>query len=93
MQAIKSKTFDAQLDTIIDFIASDSIDNALKFINDLEKNISALPHMPYKFRQSIYFNDPNIRDYIFKGYVIPYLIDVNEKQIVLLGIVKYRETL
>ena len=93
MQVIKSKIFDAQLDTIIDFIASDSIDNALKFINDLEKNISALAHMPLKFRQSIYFNDPNIRDYIFKGYVVPYMVDKDKKQIVLLGIIKYRETL
>ena len=49
--------------------------------------------MPHKFRKSIYFNDENIRDYIFKGYVIPYFIDTKHEKIVLLGIVKYREKL
>ena len=49
--------------------------------------------MPYKFRKSIYFEDDNIRDYIYKGYVIPYLIDTEEDKIILLGMVKYREHL
>ncbi len=33
------------------------------------------------------------RDCIFKGYVIPYLIDEINNKIILLGIVKYREEL
>lgn len=44
--------------------------------------------MPYKFRQSKCFNDENIRDFIFKGYVIPYLIDKENNKIVILAIFK-----
>jgi len=42
--------------------------------------------MPYKFRKSIHFNDENIRDLVFKGYTVPYLVD--DEVIVVLGIVK-----
>jgi hypothetical protein len=47
--------------------------------------------MPYKYRKSIYFDNENIRDLIYKGYTIPYLIDEDNKSIVLLGIIKYKE--
>jgi len=45
--------------------------------------------MPYKFRKSIYFDDENIRDYIFKGYAIPYLINEDNNEIALLDIIKW----
>lgn len=38
--------------------------------------------MPYKFRQSRYCQNENIRDFIFKGYTVPYLIDVDNDVIV-----------
>jgi len=46
-----------------------------------------------KFRPSIYFDDEAVRDFIFKGYVIPYLIDTYKDKIVLLSIIKYRKSL
>ncbi len=45
--------------------------------------------MPFKFRQSYYYKDEKIKDLIFKGYTIPYLIDNEEKVIVILDIFKY----
>jgi hypothetical protein len=45
---------------------------------------------PYKFRKSIYFDNEDIRDYIFMGYVVPYFIDVMNDRIVVLDIVKYQ---
>ena len=57
------------------------------------KSLATLPYMPYKFRPSIYFDDKDIRDYIFKGYVIPYFVDKTMDKIILLGMVKYREKL
>lgn len=47
--------------------------------------------MPYKFRKSIYFDDENIRDYIFKGYTIPYSINEDNNEIVLLDIIKWMD--
>lgn len=49
--------------------------------------------MPLKCRKSIYFDDENIRDLIFKGYVIPYKIDIDKKQITIIGINKYKKSM
>ena len=89
----KGESFERGLDAILDYITEDSLNRAIVFVNALEEKLDALPHMPYKFRHSIYFNDENIRDFIFKGYVIPYLIDEKNRKIIMLGIVKYREKL
>ncbi len=93
MAVEKSNKFDKDLESILDRIALDSLYAALNLVDELEKRLKTLPHMPYKFRKSIYFDDDNIRDYIYKGYVIPYLIDTEEDKIILLGMVKYREHL
>ncbi len=45
--------------------------------------------MPFKNRQSIYFNDDNIRDHSFKGYVIIYRINEEQNQIEVFGFIKY----
>jgi hypothetical protein len=45
--------------------------------------------MPYAYRKSIYFNDKNIRDLIFKGYTIVFRI--TENKIEIFGFVKYQE--
>ena len=89
----KGDKFESRLDTILDYIAKDSLNIAIDFAMELEEKLEKLPNMPYKFRRSIYFDDENIRDCIFKGYVIPYLIDEINNKIILLGIVKYREEL
>ena len=93
MAVEKSNKFDKDLESVLDRIALDSFYAALSLTEELEERLKALPHMPYKFRKSIYFDDDNIRDYIYKGYVIPYLIDTEKDKIILLGMVKYREHL
>ncbi len=70
------------------FISKDSINRALKFESELDTMIHDIPIYPYKFRKSIYFDDENIRDLIYKGYVIPYLI--KDDTIIILGITKYQ---
>ena len=47
--------------------------------------------MPMKYRKSIYFENETIRDFIYKGYCIPYLIDADNKRIILLDIIKWEE--
>jgi len=47
--------------------------------------------MPYRFRQSQYYENPNVRDLIFKGYTIPYLIDNDNEKLVVLDIFKWSQ--
>ena len=49
--------------------------------------------MPFKFRQSIYFQDENIRDLIFKGYTIVYRVDAIKEIITIIGIKKCQDDL
>jgi len=89
MKIIKRDDFSLALDNILDYIARGGINYAVKFNRKLEKAINNIPNFPYKSRKSLYHDDENIRDYIFKGYTIPYLIDSEKKQIVLLDIFKW----
>ncbi|MCZ6156858.1 type II toxin-antitoxin system RelE/ParE family toxin [Campylobacter ureolyticus] len=86
MLIIESKRFTDELNSICDFIAKDSINRAITFQQELKSKLDNIAFMPYINRKSIKFNDKNIRDFIFKGYVIPYLID--DDKIVILGIYK-----
>ncbi|WP_034226651.1 type II toxin-antitoxin system RelE/ParE family toxin [Aliarcobacter butzleri] len=91
MQIIRDINYLQKLQSIMEFIAQDSLNQAIKFQIDLDEIIDDIPNMPFKYRKSIYFNDNNIRDLIFKGYVVPYKIDTSKNQIIIIGINKYME--
>ena len=93
MQIIRNISYLQKLQSIMEFIAQDSVNQAIKFQVELDEIIDDIPNMPFKYRKSIYFNDKNIRDLIFKGYVIPYKIDTAKNQIIIIGINKYMEKL
>jgi plasmid stabilization system protein ParE len=77
------------LKEIVRFIALNNPQNARRFKSELIDKIKKLPHMPYKYRKSIYFDNEDIRDMIFKGYITVYKI--NQNQIVIVGISKYKD--
>ena len=81
--------FERELKMIFDFIAKDSLNRAREFRNELIAKIERTAQTPFICRKSINFNDENIRDLIFKSYVIPYLID--DEVIYVLGIYKANE--
>lgn len=87
MKITKSERYADNLYTILDFIAADSLNRALKFGDELEKELYSIPTNPYRCRKSIHFNDENIRDLIFMGYVVPYLVNEERDEILVLGIV------
>ena len=93
MQIIRDEKYTLKLQSILLYIATDNLSEALQFQLDLDHLIDNLPWMPYKFRKSIYFEDDNIRDLIFKGYVIPYKIDNDLNTITIIGINKYQQNL
>lgn len=93
MQIIRDISYLQKLQSIMEFIAQDSVNQAIKFQVELDEIIDDISNMPFKYRKSIYFNDNNIRDLIYKGYVIPYKIDTAKNQIIIIGINKYMEKL
>lgn len=53
--------------------------------------VDKLDFMPFSHRESIYYNNENIRDLIFKWYVIPYEINEEKEEIIILDIINYRD--
>jgi len=68
MQINRSKKFKNEFREIILFIAQDKKTSAKDFKNSINKVMDNLIKFPYKYRKSIYFNDKNIRDMVFRGY-------------------------
>ena len=68
MQINRSKKFKNEFREIILFIAQDKKTSAKDFKNSINKVMDNLIKFPYKYRRSIYFNDKNIRDMVFRGY-------------------------
>ncbi|MEA2028978.1 MAG: type II toxin-antitoxin system RelE/ParE family toxin [Campylobacterota bacterium] len=89
MQIIRSDKYLYELDIHLVYIAQDSLNRAIDFLNKLDKEIETLSDMPYRCRPSHYYNDEHIRDFIFKGYTIPFLIDETQNKIILLDIFKW----
>ena len=78
---------------ILDYIAQDKFSASENFKNELDNLIEDLPNFPYKYRKSIYFDDKDMRDLIFKGYVVPYKVDEANNQIIIIGVNKYKANL
>ena len=89
MEILKDKIFEESLMGILRYIARDGKNKAKKFNQDLGKSLLGISY-PYMYRKSFFYENENIRDFVFKGYVIPYLVE-NDNLIVLLDIFKYRD--
>lgn len=90
MRIIRSQKYLRNLDNLLEYIASrDSVTKSIRFLNKLDKAVSSLSYMSYRYRKSYYYDDENIRDLVFMGYTIPYLIDIDK--IVILDIFKWSD--
>ena len=78
-----------ELSTIKEFIAKDSASRASSFVDEVFSKCLNLKDTPTAHRPSQKVKKSNARDLIFKGYVIPYLID--DEVIYILGIYKANE--
>ena len=81
--------FEDALVSILDYIMQDSIEASISFEEEILSHLDNLTLFPYKYRQSIYYDDENVRDYIFKGYTIVYMVDLAKDKIVVLDIFKW----
>ena len=97
VQAYKIKLtdrFQQELHDILGFIATSNPNNALKFRNELYAQIATLEFMPLRCRRHFANADStneNIRELIFKGYAVVFLVDENALNIEILGIYKANE--
>ncbi|MCW3787741.1 type II toxin-antitoxin system RelE/ParE family toxin [Plebeiibacterium sediminum] len=89
MKIVFKESFVSRLEHQVDFIALDSPSRARKFKNELISKLKGISKNPNLCRKSIYFEDANIRDFIFKGYTIVFRI--NNEVIEVFGFVKYQE--
>jgi len=91
MKIIFKDTFIYRLENQLEFIAGNNPANARKFKNELFNLIKAIPSNPRKHRKSIWYDDLDIRDLIFKGYTVVFRI--NNNTIEVFGFVKFQDTL
>lgn len=75
------------------YIYKDKPRAALKFRKELLRNIKKDVKQPFLFKKSKYFENENIRDYVFKGYISVFEVDLEKKQVNVFGFIKYKNTL
>ena len=78
MQIKRSSKYNSNLFKILDYIAKDKISASENFLKELDKLINNLQNFPFKFRQSVYFDNKNIRDMVYKGYTVIYRVNESE---------------
>ena len=89
MLIVRKKEYLTALKIIMLFIAKDSRNRALNFKSQLDNKINNLVNFPYKFKESRNHTDENVRDMIFKGYTITYLVEDEKNRISILDIYKW----
>lgn len=84
-----TKSFSNKLNKQVDYIAKDKPIAARKFKNDILLEIKGISKMPYRNRKSIFFENKEIREFIFKGYIVVYRINKLKNHIEVFGFTKY----
>ena len=91
MQILKTARFLDELEVLLDYIAKDSLSQAIIFLDKLDDVVFSLSVAPYRCRQSGKSDDINVRELIFKGYVIPYRVNKEKHHIEIIGIFSANE--
>ena len=86
MQIKLDANFEQKFKDILEYIAKDKLSASKKFKKEIFKQIKNIPNFPYKHRKSIYFDDENVRDLIYRGYTVTYEINEKENRITVLDI-------
>lgn len=82
MNILFTEDFWVSFDEILDFIALDSTERALKFKAEILEQIKKIPAMPLSYRKNPRLNNQNVRDLIYKGYIITFSIEIDVIKIV-----------
>lgn len=85
----KTARFRLELQKVLVNIAKDKKTAAKQFNQELEKVLISLLSHPFRCRQSYSLQDERVRDLVFRGYTLPYL--VASDSIIILGIYNSNE--
>ena len=85
MKVIESKQFKDELRAIAFYIKKDKSSASIDFVKNLKKTIKRLVDFPYQYKKSIYFDNDEIRDMVYRGYTIVYEISTEKDTLVLLS--------
>ncbi len=88
MQILCTQTFEKQLKALLSEYAQEDFTATKSYKMYLDTIIINMPTKVQKFKKSIYFDDDNIRDIEHQGHIIPFYIDNETGNYLLLGIVK-----
>ena len=77
------------LEDLVRYISSDKPIAAIKFKRDLLANLQKDLKTPFHFKKSNYIKKENSRDYVFKGYVTIYEVDLERQIVTVFGFIKY----
>ena len=89
MKILFTDDFKENLKEILTFIKQDSKDRAYNFRDSLKNEIMKIPERPYSYRENLTIKDTQVRDLVFKRYVVVFVIDVGEQTITIISIYKY----
>jgi plasmid stabilization system protein ParE len=84
-------SFIRQLDAQTRYIARDKPSAARRFKQDVLKRAKALSESPYAHRRSNYFDGPEYRDLVFRGYKVIFRIDEERDTIYVIGLVNMQK--
>jgi plasmid stabilization system protein ParE len=84
-------SFRKRLNDQVEYISKDKPSAARKFKSDILCEIREIAKMPYKCRKSIFFDREEVRDLVFKGYIIVYRINSLNESIEVFGFSKYED--
>ena len=89
MKILFTEDFKENLKEILKFIKQGSKDRAYTFRDSLKNEIIKIPERPYSYRENLTMKDTQLRDLIFKGYVVVFVIDEGEQTITIISIYKH----
>ena len=89
MKILFTDDFKENLKEILKFIKQDSKDRAYTFRDSLKNEIIKIPERPYSYRENLTMKDTQVRDLIFKGYVVVFIIEESKQTITIISIYKH----
>lgn len=86
-----SEAFIEKLERQIRYIANDKPKAARNFRKALRERISEIPKRPYSFRRNPYYSDREVRELIFNGYTVSFVIEPESNSIYIFSFTQWDE--
>jgi len=88
MNTLSSNLYKEQLKDAIELVKKQDSSAVSSFEMYLDTIIINMHTKVKKYKQSIYFDDENIKEIQNQGFTIPFYVDVKKNQYILLGIIE-----